>query len=123
MPNKEEISALFSDRTVVISLLLVIILCIVLCGVALVGLKVSDIQLPVRYSDYGMTNTYRDKWYYLLSFPLLAILVAVGHTMIALKLLSKSRELTIGFLLISSVMLAFGIIVTAAVLHLVGVSA
>jgi uncharacterized BrkB/YihY/UPF0761 family membrane protein len=122
MPTKQEIRALFADRPIVIALVIVLLLCLVLIVVGSLGLHTSDVQLPIRYSDYGATNTYRDKWFYLLSFPLLGLIIGVTHTLLAFKLLPKNREVAIGFLLTSSVVLIIGIIITAAVLHLVSLS-
>lgn len=122
MPTKEDLRALISDRPLVISLLVMLGLCIGLAVYAFLSLKFSAVQLPIRYSDYGVTNTYRDKWYYLLSFPLFALLVAVLHTFIAAKLKTKSHRLAVGFIIVSNIILAFGVIITIAVMHLVGIS-
>lgn len=122
MPDKQEIRALFADRPIVIALVVVLLLCLILIIVGLLGVHTSDVQLPIRYSDYGATNTYRDKWYYLLSFPLLGLVIGAMHTLLTFKLLPKNREVAIGFLLTSAVVLVIGIIITAAILHLVSLS-
>lgn len=122
MPTKQEIRTLLADRTVIIALSVVLLLCLVLLIVSLLGLHASDVQLPIRHSDYGTTNTYRDRWYYLLSFPLLAIIIGVVHTLLTFKLLPKNREVAIGFLLTSAVVLIIGIAITVAILRLVSLS-
>lgn len=122
MPTKEEFRQLISDRTLVIPLLIMLVLSIGLAVYAIFRLHISGVQLPIRYSDYGSTNTYRDKWYYLLSFPLLGLFIAVFHTFIAAKLKAKNRELAVGFIVGSVAVLVFGAVVTAAVMYLVGIS-
>lgn len=122
MPTKQEIRTLLADRTVIIALGVVLLLCLVLLIIGLFGIHTSDVQLPIRHSDYGTTNTYRDRWYYLLSFPLLAIVIGTLHTLLTFKLLPKNREVAIGFLLTSSVVLVIGIFITVAILHLVSLS-
>lgn len=106
----------------VLLLLAALLLCLVLIVVSLVGIQVRDVQLPVRYSDFGATNTYRDRWYYLFVFPLFGLLVASFHSLVAIKLLGKSRQLAGLFLAVTTCLLVFGIAVTLAVLHLVSVS-
>ncbi|MFS8118694.1 MAG: hypothetical protein ACMG55_09410 [Microcoleus sp.] len=122
MLNKESFAEIIKDRTVVILLLAVFVLCIILAGVSITGFHISDVQVPVRYTDFGATNTYRNKWYYLLAFPLFALLIAVLHGLIVSKLVLKSRQLAIGFALATIVMLIFAIAITAAVFNLVSVS-
>jgi len=122
MPTKEALSELIHDRAIVIWLLIMLFLCVGLVVSAVVGLHVSDVQLPIRYTDFGITNTYRDQWYYLLSFPLLALCVVVFHSLISVKLLAKSRQVALGFLVMTSAVLAFAIIIVVSVLNLVSVS-
>lgn len=122
MPTKDEIKLFFQDRPMVFLLMGMVLLAVVLIVVGMLDVSVHDVQLPVRYSDFGTTNTYRDKWYYLLSFPLLGLLVASLHSLIAVKLTSKSRQLAVLFMGASLCLLVYGIVVTLAVLHLVSVS-
>ena len=122
MLDKQSLQVIIKDRTLVLWLLLILVLSIVLAGVAIARFHVSDVQLPVRYSDYGPSNTYRDKWYYLLSFPLFAVFVVVFHFLLTAKLALKSRQLALGFAVATSVVLVFGIIVTAALFNLISSS-
>jgi hypothetical protein len=122
MPNQQDLQALLGDRAMIVSLIVLLLLCVGLAIFAFLNVQPSAIQLPVRYSDYGVTNTYRDRWYYLLSFPLFAVLVGALHALIAAKLLPKSRRLALGFVLLSIAVIVFGIVVTAAVMHLVRIS-
>lgn len=115
MLNKQDFQMLLGDRALIISLITMILLSLGLAIYGLLNVQVSSIQLPVRYSDYGMTNTYREHWYYLLSFPLFALMIAVIHTLIAVKLYLKNRRLALGFVLLTLAILIFGIRVAAAV--------
>lgn len=122
MLNKQDLQTLLSDRALIISLVAMVLLCLGLAIYSLLNLQVSAIQLPVRYSDYGLTNTYRERWYYLFSFPLFALLVAVLHTLIAVKLRAKNRQLAIGFVLLTLTTLVFAVVVISAVTRLVSIS-
>lgn len=122
MPSKQEVTSFFADRQLVILGLVMILLCLALIVISIVGFHITDVQVPVRYTDFGNVNTYREKWYYLLSFPLFAVIIGVMHSLIAMKLLVKGRGLAGVFLAVTDCLLVFAIIITAAVLHLVSVS-
>lgn len=69
----------------------------------------SDLQLVTHYTAFGVTHLYRDQWFYLLSFIGFAVLVALLHVAIAIKLyVTKGHPLAIMF-----AWLGIGIIVFA----------
>lgn len=49
------------------------------------NVKPSELQLVTHYSAYGITHLYRDQWFYLLTFGLFGLFVAVSHILIAAK--------------------------------------
>lgn len=58
----------------------------------------SELQVVVHYTGFGTTNFYRDKWYYLVSFVLFVIFVAVLHPTLTYKILQlKGRPLAVAF--------------------------
>ncbi len=63
-----------------------------------VTVRPSELQLVTHYTAYGVTHLYRDQWFYLLAFAGFAILVAIMHITIALKIfLTKGHPLAIMF--------------------------
>ena len=87
------------DRSWVISALVLIFLALLLAIILVLQIRPSDLQLPVRYTSFGSTNFYRDKWYYLLSFVFFGIFVMLMNLAISLKLYEqKGRQLSILFL-------------------------
>ncbi len=82
---------------------------LVLCGALLllalsfvvyIGFKVrpSDLQLVSHYSAFGVTHLYRDQWFYLLSFGLFGLFVAVIHVILTVKLfIVKGDSLAVAF--------------------------
>lgn len=50
------------------------------------ALAPTELQIAVRYTAFGETQYYRDKWYYLLMFIGFAAVVAVVHIGLAIKL-------------------------------------
>ncbi len=62
------------------------------------SLHASDLQLATRYTSFGGTHYYRDKWYYLLSFIGMGILFIITHVGMMTKLLvSDMRPLAVAF--------------------------
>lgn len=86
-------------------------------------IRPSDLQVPVRYSGYGITHFYRDKWYYEIVFIVFAVLVAFFHTIISAKLLEvKGRQFALGFLWLTVVILAIAAVFILAILRVAALS-
>lgn len=99
----------------------VVLLVIVLIGV--VYIRPSDLQVPVRYSGFGITHFYRSKWYYEMVFIVFAVLVAVFHTLISAKLLDvKGRQFALGFLWLTVVILVIAAVFTLAIFRVAALS-
>ena len=98
-----------------------IILVIIIIGA--IYIRPSDLQVPVRYSGFGITHFYRDKWYYEIAFIVFAVLVAVFHTLISAKLLEvKGRQFALGFLWLTVVILAIAMVFILAILRVAALS-
>lgn len=102
----------------VIVLLLAVI---IITGAAYI--RPSDLQVPVRYSGFGITHFYRDKWFYEILFIVFALLVAVSHTLISAKLLQiKGREFALGFLWLTVIVLVVSAVFILAILRVASLS-
>ena len=68
----------------------VIIVILAVTYVLYVAFSISptEQQIATRFTAFGETQLYRNKWYYLLSFVVFAVLVAVSH----IALMEKLRE-------------------------------
>jgi xanthine/uracil permease len=87
-----------SDRTLLVQSVLIA----VVGGVYLLYLGLSlaptDLQIATRYTSFGGTQYYRNKWYYLLSFAVLGIVVVVSHLGLMVKLTARGmRPLGVAF--------------------------
>lgn len=99
------------NRSYVTPLVLGALLVVVLLIMAAVQIRFSELQVPVRYTSFGITNFYREQWLYQLAFPLFGVLLFVMHTLIGLKLYQKKGHdyavafqwLTVGLLLMTVV--------------------
>lgn len=113
----------FSRDRFAISLLVAFLLSMVfLLVMTALNIHVSDVQLPVRYSGYGSTFIYRDRWYSLLSFGLFAILVGGINGYLIIKLHAARRGLSLGFAMVSLTVGVIALVVAAAVFRLAAVS-
>ena len=106
-----------ADRVVLLFCVGIIIATLLYIAYVAISLHTSDLQLAIRYTSYGETHIYRDKWYYLLSFIGFGLVFMVVHIGVILKLhLNGLRQLghAIGWL--SVVMLLLMFVYTRAVL-------
>lgn len=123
MNIKPQLKEMVKDRSFwfawgVIALLLAII---IITGAAYI--RPSDLQVPVRYSGFGITHFYRDKWFYEILFIVFAMLVAVAHTLISAKLLQiKGREFALGFLWLTVIILVVSAVFILAILRVASLS-
>ena len=51
--------------------------------------RVSELQVPVRYSSFGITNFYREQWFYQFAFLVFGLMVYLFHTLVSLKLYER----------------------------------
>lgn len=115
----DTIKLIANDRLVAILLGLFILTCLVYCIYVGLSLRPSDLQVAVHYTAFGETNFYRQKWYYLLSFIAFAVVMAVVHTALTVKLYAQERrQIAILFILISLLMAVIMWLITRSVLNI-----
>lgn len=99
------------NRSYATPLILGGLLVIILFLMGAFQIRVSELQVPVRYSSFGITNFYREQWFYQLSFMAFGLIVFLMHTLLGLKLYQKKGHdfavafqwLTVALLLITLV--------------------
>lgn len=90
--------SILADRGLLTVLLLFLVCCVALLIYLGVNLQPSDLQVVVHYTSYGLTNFYRDKWYYLLGFAAFIVVHAVVYVVLTAKILNeKGRDLALAF--------------------------
>ena len=120
MFKKRELLLFFRDRIAATLLILMVLGTLLLVGMTILNLRVSDVQIPIRYTDYGFTNLYRDRWYALASFGLFGLIVTATNGYLAIKLHSLRRGMSLGILAIGLLTLIITLIVANAVFGMVG---
>lgn len=112
-----------ADRGYFAALVALVVVTVLILILGAVNIRPSELQVPVRYTSFGITNFYRDKWYYLLAFLLFAIAVAVFHVLISLKLYAlKGRGMAVSFVWLSVVLLSVASVSIYAVFRVVSLS-
>jgi hypothetical protein len=108
---------ILSDRLVTVLLLVFILACTAYCIYVGVSLRPSDLQVAVHYTAFGATSFYREKWYYLISFIVLGLILAVVHSIIIVKLyVQERRQIALLFAWLSFLILLIVWIITHSVL-------
>jgi hypothetical protein len=121
--EKETITLALKDRLLLIVMLVGMGLALVLIASSLLQIRPSDVQIPVRYSAYGVTNLYRDQWFYLISFVGAGVLFFVANPLITLKLLQeKGREFALTFSAVTILITLIASLLTLAVFRVVSIS-
>lgn len=120
MNIKQLLRDTLKDRTFVLLWFALLVLAGVVIVAGVLTIRPSDLQVPTRYSAFGITNFYRDKWYYALAFVFFAIFVAVMHILVSLKLYAaKGRRLAVAFLWMSLIVMALAVATIFVILRLI----
>ena len=99
--------------------LLALLLVVVFCAIEI---RPSDIQVPLRYTAFGITHIYREPWVNELLFPVFALLIFGAHTFVALKLASlKSVKIAVGFQWFTALLLLLVFMTLLAIFKVVAV--
>ena len=115
----ELIKNFFRDRTMVVLVAALFFTVIIYSIYLALTLEPSDLQVATRYTAFGETHFYRNKWYYLLSFAFFGALLAGIHTALAMKLYDRSqRSLSAAFLGLTLIVFGIGWIVTHSVIKI-----
>jgi hypothetical protein len=115
---KDSLKQLVSDRYLLVLSSLLLLLALSFITYIILSVHPSELQLVSHYSAFGITHLYRDQWYYLLSFAVFGLLVAVLHIAIAIKLLIiKGPSLAVMFTWFGIAIILFGWIMSAAVIN------
>lgn len=66
--------------------LIVVVITIIIAGLQI---RPSELNIPTRYTTFGVTHIYNDSWYYLVGFLCFMIAMFILHTLIMLKLYDR----------------------------------
>lgn len=118
MIKKADWLNIIKDRTAVLLFLGIAAGCIVILITTSLRIQPSDIQVPVRYTGYGVTLIYRDYWYTQLAYAGFAVTIATINIFLAVKLYQLRRLLGLGWLALSAFLVVIAIIVSNTIFNL-----
>lgn len=123
MNIKQSLSLALKDRGYMTVWLVGLGLLLVLIVVGVIYIRPTDLQVPVRYSSFGITNFYREKWFYELNFVVFGILVSVFHSLIGLRLLEqRGRSVAVAFQWLTVLILIITLATVTTILRVVSLS-
>jgi len=107
---------ILSDRYTMILAIALLLLLASFCTYVGFNVHPSEIQIYTRYSAFGVTHFYHDRWYYLLSFIGFGVIVAIAHILLLGKILiQKGRVFALAFGWVTIALTLIAWIMTAAV--------
>ena len=81
------------------------------------SLAPADLQIATRYTSFGSTQYYRNKWYYLLTFVVFGLMIVISHMGLIVKLATREmRPLAVAFGWLSVIVLGLLFFFTFSVL-------
>lgn len=106
------------DKTLLAVILAIFFTTIILIIYISLGLHYRDTPVVTRYTSYGLQHLYDTSWFETLSLIGFALLVAVSHTAIIVKLSgSKSRQSAVLFGLLTLIILLISFVIAHQVLR------
>jgi len=95
---KNSFKELLTNRYLTVLSAVVFVLALGLVVFILATVRPHDIQQVVHATTFGVTRLYVNQWYYLYNFALFALIVAVLHVVLAIRLyVTKGHPLALLF--------------------------
>ncbi|MFZ2836025.1 hypothetical protein D3C85_423420 [compost metagenome] len=119
----DAVKLILADRVVAILLGAFLLLVVAFCISIAVSLRPSELQVVTHYTAFGITNFYRDKWFYFLNFIAFGVVVGVLHACVVAKLYKeKDRSFAIGFTWLGIVTVLIAWVLAHSVLQVASLS-
>jgi hypothetical protein len=111
------LKTILEDRFLTAMIIVLVLLSLAYSIYVGASLRPSDLQVAVHYTAFGPTGFYRQQWYYLVTFIVLGLLIAVMHTAIIVKMHTQGRrQMALLFAGISFLLVVIAFFMTHAVL-------
>lgn len=122
MFKKEQIITTLKDRGFLGAFLVSALVFLLIIILSAIFIRPSDIQVPLYYTAFGITNIYRSQWYYELAFPLFGALLFVMNTLVGVRLYEKkNRNFGIAYQWLTAIMLGISLFVMIAVFRVISI--
>ena len=115
---KQSFKELITNRYLTVLSVVTVLLAIAFITYILLNVHSSELQLVTHYSAFGVTHLYRSQWYYLFTFGGLALLVAILHVGIGVKIyVTKGHPLAIMFAWMGIGVIVFAWVVAFSIIN------
>lgn len=115
---KDSFKELLTNRYLTVLAAFTALLALALVIYIATTVRPSELQLVTHYSVYGVTHLYRDQWFYLLSFAVFGVLVAIIHTGLAIKLyINKGHPLAVMVAWIGLGIIIFSWVIASSIIN------
>lgn len=92
----QSLKELFTNRYLTVLAISSVVLSLLFLVYILIMVRPSELQLVTHYTAFGVTQLYRDQWWYLLSFGAFGLFTAFFHTALSIKMyVTKGHPLAI----------------------------
>jgi hypothetical protein len=109
---------LITNRYLTVLSGIVVLLAVAFVIYIFIAVRPSELQLVTHYTAYGVTHLYRDQWFYLWSFAGFAVLVAIFHVALSIKLyITKGHPLAIALAWIGVGIILFAWITALSIIN------
>ena len=123
MNIKRSLSLAIKDRSYMTVWLLSVGLLILLIVIGGFFIRPTDLQVPVRYSSFGITNFYREKRFYEFNFIVFGLLIGIFHGLIGLRFFEqRGRSFAIAFQWLTIIVLVIALATITTILRVVSLS-
>jgi len=117
------IKNLLADRSILLSCLMILFAMIVYIGYLGLSISPREISIVNRYAAFGDELYYRSEWYYLFNFIALAVVIALAHIILIIKLTQRNlRPFALALAWLTMIIFAILALVTHSILYLVHLS-
>ena len=107
------------NRLMLVLSLIVLVMAIVFVVYDIINADASDAFIWSRYTSFGPTRFYRDKWFSFYSWPVFGLVVLGAHMTLAIKLFKQSSvKLAVAVLSMAIAIFFVGILVVSRILAL-----
>ena len=94
---KESLKTLLTNRYLTVLSIVLLLLAVLYVLYIAIAVRPSELQVVTHYTAFGVTQLYRDQWWYLLSFAAFGLASALIHIALAIKVYKvKGHSLAIG---------------------------
>lgn len=115
---KQSLKELFTNRYLTVLAIVSFVLALLFLVFILINVRPSELQLVTHYTAFGVTQLYRDQWWYLLGFGVFGLFTAFFHTALAIKMyVTKGSPLAIMILWLGIGIILFAWIMSFSIIN------